>query len=69
MSLKLHAPSGKFIISAEALKSAASSMKYAIRHVRILGKHPLEGAEIKGPLTDWGFAEAGILNAAQAHQY
>lgn len=64
--MQFHAPTGKLVIEAEALKQAAYLMKYALKSVRELAGLPLDQYERDGAmLTPACFAEINILECAE----
>lgn len=60
-----HAPTNQFTVSPRDLQSAAHSLRWAIKHIRLGHKLDPKGYKNEGPMGDPEFAEAGILDAAR----
>ena len=63
-TMKYHAPTGQFTVSANELERAADSLRWAIKHIRLGHKLDPKGSDRPGPMEDPDFAEAGIIDAA-----
>lgn len=64
--MMFHAPTGRYVLPADALRLSAMHMKYAIAKVREQAKKPLEGYKCPGPMGPAEFAQGAILEAAEA---
>lgn len=61
-----HTPTNQFTVSQRDLQSAAHSLLWAIKHIRLGHGRSLKGGEEHpGPMEDPDFAESGILDAAR----
>lgn len=61
-----HAPTGKFIVAAEAVRAASYNLLHALKKVRQLADLPLDRYERSGPLLPADMAQIAIIESAES---
>ena len=64
--MQYHAPTNQFTITADDLRRASHSLRWAIKNIREGHKLDPKGYKREGPMDCPEFAESGILDAARA---
>lgn len=62
--LNYHAPTKQFTFPLRTLEGAAMSLRYAIKHIRLLAGLPLTPHQEAVPMGDAQFAEKALLDLA-----
>lgn len=67
MTMLFHAPTGRYVLPADAIKRTAHELWYALRQIRETAKQPLDASDTRpGPLRPHDFAQIAVLQAAEA---
>lgn len=64
--MNYHAPTKQFTVAVKDLEHAAGSLRYAMRHIRLMAGLPMTPHKRDGALTSADHAQKGILDAAKA---
>jgi hypothetical protein len=64
--MMFHAPTGRMVLPADAIKSGAMHMRWALKNIREAAGLPLDRYERHGPLEKADFAQIAVIEAAEA---